>query len=152
MKIKIPKSLLNTSLSEIKNKALDKHEGFALWLGRRSGEAAGLVTEVFVPEYNSGALFYRITDIGDEQLIRHLKDKKLVVLAQIHSHPEEAFHSKTDDELATVNYIGGLSFVVPDFGLTTDTLNFSKRSKVYKLEHGGFWKESSPDDYEVING
>jgi len=36
-----------------------------------------------------------------------------MVAAQVHSHPDEAFHSKGDDEWAIVRHEGALSIVVP---------------------------------------
>jgi hypothetical protein len=38
------------------------------------------------------------------------------LIAQVHSHPNEAYHSEADDEYAIVTAEGGLSFVVPNFG------------------------------------
>ena len=44
-----------------------------------------------------------------------LYENKLKLLAQIHSHPSEAYHSKTDDEFPIMTTLGGLSIVVPYF-------------------------------------
>lgn len=38
-------------------------------------------------------------------------------LARIHSHPDEAFHSPTDDNNPAITFDGALSIVVPYFGL-----------------------------------
>lgn len=38
-------------------------------------------------------------------------------LARIHSHPGEAFHSRTDDRNPVITFDGALSIVVPYFGL-----------------------------------
>lgn len=38
-------------------------------------------------------------------------------ISRIHSHPSEAFHSKTDDENPVLGAEGSLSIVVPFFGL-----------------------------------
>jgi len=38
------------------------------------------------------------------------------LIAQVHSHPTEAYHSEADDRFAIVTAEGGLSLVVPNFG------------------------------------
>jgi hypothetical protein len=38
-------------------------------------------------------------------------------LARVHSHPAEAFHSKTDDANPALSHEGAVSIVVPYFGL-----------------------------------
>lgn len=37
------------------------------------------------------------------------------LIAQIHSHPQEAYHSSTDDRYPIITSLGGLSLVAPDF-------------------------------------
>jgi hypothetical protein len=42
---------------------------------------------------------------------------KMGIRIQVHTHPEEAFHSPTDDEFPIIHKPGFLSLVIPDFGL-----------------------------------
>ena len=46
----------------------------------------------------------------------HLHRSGLLLLAQVHSHPGEAYHSEADDRYAIVTAEGGYSLVAPDFG------------------------------------
>ena len=39
------------------------------------------------------------------------------VRMQVHTHPQEAFHSPTDDAYPIVQTPGFLSLVIPDFGM-----------------------------------
>jgi hypothetical protein len=44
-----------------------------------------------------------------------LADSGLGVRVQVHTHPSEAFHSKTDDDFPLIHEVGFLSLVIPDF-------------------------------------
>ena len=57
-----------------------------------------------------------VTRTGQMQLALALGPEDLYV-SRIHSHPGEAFHSKTDDANPALTYDGALSIVVPFFGL-----------------------------------
>jgi hypothetical protein len=39
-----------------------------------------------------------------------------LAVAQVHSHPYDAYHSEADDQMAPVTVLGALSIVVPRFG------------------------------------
>jgi len=71
------------------------------------------------------------------QLNRALADTGLRLIAQVHSHPGEAYHSEADDRYAIVTVDGGFSLVVPDFGeAPADPSSWA----VYRLVEGD-WQE-----------
>lgn len=56
--------------------------------------------------------------IGDEalrELNRSLNQRGEVLAVQVHAHPDDAYHSDTDDRLAVATTLGALSIVVPAF-------------------------------------
>jgi len=63
----------------------------------------------------------------------------LRLIAQVHSHPGEAYHSRADDRYAIVTAEGGFSLVVPDFG---DAPADPTAWAVYRLDQGA-WRELS---------
>jgi hypothetical protein len=136
----IPAKILEQTLEELRLVGLSQREGFVLWLGDRTRNR---IKEMYVPEYESGKSFYRITEKGNTSLFSHLKQNKLYVLAQIHTHPFEAFHSLADDKMATVAHVGGLSFVLPDFARQATLKNFSELVKTYQLSKLGKWESSN---------
>jgi proteasome lid subunit RPN8/RPN11 len=71
------------------------------------------------------------------ELNQKLSDTGLRLIAQVHSHPGEAYHSETDDRYAIVTADGGLSLVVPDFG---EAPNDPTLWAVYRLSKGS-WLE-----------
>lgn len=70
-----------------------------------------------------------------------LNERSLRLIAQLHSHPGEAYHSETDDRYSVVTARGGLSLVIPDFAAGPFTLD---SCAVYRLEVGGEWIEVPP--------
>ena len=58
------------------------------------------------------------------------------LIAQLHSHPGEAYHSELDDELPIATTAGCLSLVVPDFAREPFAL---RRCAVYRLMPGKGW-------------
>lgn len=65
-------------------------------------------------------------------------------VARIHSHPGDAFHSAADDANPVISFEGGISIVVPFFGLG---LRRGLDACAVYLFHGGYWVElnAGPD-------
>ena len=65
-----------------------------------------------------------------------LYENKMKLIAQIHSHPSEAYHSEADDRFPIVDTYGGVSIVVPDFATGIITLN---DWAIYRLSLNKTW-------------
>src|SRR5690349_13844847 len=76
-----------------------------------------------------------------------LNDRGLRLIAQLHSHPGEAYHSETDDRYSVVTARGGISLVVPDFAQDSFSLD---ACAVYRLDLGGDWRELQPADARAL--
>ena len=88
-------------------------EGAVLWIAEKEAESFR-VRRVIAPRQTASRWHF---DVPLEERIRiamSLREKE-VVLLQVHSHPEEAFHSPTDDRKAMVDRLWALSIVVPNF-------------------------------------
>ena len=145
--VKISAALVQRSVDVLR--AASSVERVVLWLGRRqAGEIK--VTEVFVPTQDTEADYFRIPPDGMADLLARLRDRRLMVAAQVHSHPFEAFHSDADDRWAVVSHVGALSLVVPAFCQNTTASSFVTDAKVYRLVAvGHFIFVPSADAYEV---
>ena len=67
-----------------------------------------------------------------------LNARGLRLVAQLHTHPGEAYHSATDDRFSVVTARGGFSLVVPDFATAPLAI---ESCAAYRLEAGGAWAE-----------
>jgi len=69
-----------------------------------------------------------------------LHKNNLRIIAQIHSHPNEAYHSEADDASPIVATIGGVSIVVPRFA--ADPINLENWA-IYRLSPDKRWEQLS---------
>lgn len=121
-------------------------EGLVLWAGVVDGKTA-IVQQIIVPQQNAirneTGVGYFVEGPILFKLSKHLEKEKLRLIAQVHSHPTEAYHSETDDRYAIVTENGGFSLVVPDFARRPMTLD---ECAIYRLRRG-VWDEL--DDGQV---
>lgn len=119
-------------------------EGFALWAGTTDGTTFR-VHETVIPvqrELRTGGGVAVVVD-GDElhRLNLWLYEHRMTLIAQLHSHPSEAYHSPTDDAFPIATVVGSLSLVVPDFARAPFALG---RCAVYRLAADGAWVGLAP--------
>lgn len=114
-------------------------ECVVLWLGQEG--AQGLeVAEVYRPDQYAEADVFRIPPTSMASLLNVLSSNGLMIAAQVHSHPLEAFHSKADDAWAIVRHLGALSLVLPHFALKTRPASFFTDVKVFQLTAANRWR------------
>ena len=116
----VPRDLADETDVQLRSAGRDGVERFVLWSGLIDDDTFRAQT-THIPKQAA----YRSTEglcvrvDGDELhrlnlwLFQH--GERLAV--QVHSHPTDAYHSDTDDTYPIVTTRGGLSLVVPDFGL-----------------------------------
>lgn len=113
------------------------------WAGVQHGSEF-LVSSAYVPrqlagETDGGCLVM----VDGEQLFQMnvwLHSHHLTLVAQLHSHPTDAYHSVTDDDFAVMTCTGGLSIVVPDYAVHSFSLI---TAAIYRLQPAGSWTELS---------
>jgi len=126
-------------------------ERVVLWLGYREEDDVH-VRDVFVPIQETEADFFRIPEEGMAQVLARLRPERLMVAAQVHTHPHDAYHSPADDRWAIVRHVGGLSLVVPRFCRHTTAETFVDDAKVYALdEQDRFLEVPAVGVYRVIS-
>jgi proteasome lid subunit RPN8/RPN11 len=117
-------------------------ECVVLWLGRRQPGAIEVV-EVYRPIQQVQSHMFHITTAGMDALRDRLRAGRLMVAAQVHTHPQEAFHSEADDRWSIVRHRGALSLVVPWFAGRTAADRFFRDTKAYRLDASDEWIELS---------
>ena len=132
--------IFDRTLSVLHEGGSNHCETVVLWLGRRTASPQ-LITEVFRPEQVVDRDFFKIPASGMRHLLHHLRERQLHLLAQVHSHPEEAFHSRADDVWAVVRHVGAVSLVVPWFGMRTGADTFLEDIAAFQLDASDRWLE-----------
>ncbi|MDA8120901.1 MAG: hypothetical protein M0Z85_12885 [Gammaproteobacteria bacterium] len=126
-----------------------ERECVLLWLGRRK-HGIQCVVGVYRPIQKAVIDYFEIPRQGMAELMSHLHTHRLYVAVQVHTHPEEAFHSLVDDEWAIVRHCGALSIVVPWFAATVTPANFTDVAAVYQLDSANAWNRVEEPSLSAI--
>lgn len=110
----IPAAVLEEAREFFEKCGTDGFEGTAMIKAGPAGTS--LVIPEQIPVRTPYGVSVEVTRAGQMQLALALGPGELYA-SRIHSHPGEAFHSKTDDANPALTYDGALSIVVPFFGL-----------------------------------
>jgi hypothetical protein len=148
--IKVPSSAAQEANDFLKLAGQHNAEGFALWSGRREGTVFS-VESTIIPKQTAYLTETGVcVSVGAEELHRlnvWLYTQKLSLIAQLHSHPEGAYHSETDDTFPIATTIGCLSLVIPDFARFPFSLS---RCAIYRLTAEVKWAYVPPRDAEQL--
>lgn len=93
-----------------------RRESICVWAGRATTEVA-IVTHLIQPVFESTA--YSLTVSQDERflLAQYLRQERLLMFADLHTHPEEAFLSSVDRARPFGARDGFYAGVIPDFAV-----------------------------------
>lgn len=83
--------------------------------GKLTDSPTARATATYHPAHVGSATAYEVPVLELVRLNDWLRKNECSVLAQVHTHPGQAFHSGTDDRWPTIETIGFLSLVVPSF-------------------------------------
>jgi hypothetical protein len=147
--VKVPFELVNQTLVQLQAVGRRHSEHVLFWLGKRQN---GLICiqKIWTPEQQAGRAFFEIPEHSMQALFDELRRNRLIVAAQIHTHPHEVFHSWADDTWAIVRHAGALSLVLPYFALETRSDSFVKDAAVFVLSPANEWIEAAPKDVKRL--
>lgn len=116
-------------------------EGLVLWAGVAENDRF-MVQAVLRPAQHCSSGEHGLLVLVDGRELHRigvwLYERHMQFIAQVHSHPTDAYHSSTDDTIPIVTTEGGLSLVVPDFALGAACL---ADYAVFRLGATGAWSE-----------
>ena len=115
-------------------------ECVVLWLAAREAEQL-TVKEVYRPAQKASEDYFEIPRESMAAIMQRLRQKSLSIAAQIHTHPQRAFHSAADERWAIVRHVGALSVVIPEFARRTTPDSFFDQSAVFRLNESGRWQQ-----------
>lgn len=148
-----PKLLLTQSCWEAVRQALDPeirkgHEGIVYLLGRTDGTVT-LAVSVFRPRAVTTAGSFHVEPKAMAACVHAAGQFELQVVAQLHTHPGQAYHSDGDVEGARIRYPGYASIVLPDYGRRFPRLD---GVAAYLWGAGRGWVELGQKDIIIIPG
>jgi hypothetical protein len=144
--IVVPASLVEETNSQLRLIGRRGMEGFALWAGVPS-ETKFLVRSHIIPQQTGHLLEGGVcVSVGPEELHRinvSLFENQMTLIAQIHTHPTDAYHSETDDAYPIATTVGSVSIVIPYFARQPFALS---RCAVYRLCPQRGWVDLTPQE------
>lgn len=139
-RITVKRSTIRDMLGNMQKFGVHGWELLVLWIGNVHDDGTAEVLHAYIPRQNpvksEEGVGYFVTGETLFELNRDLSTTGLRLIAQVHSHPTQAYHSEADDKYAIVTREGGLSLVVPDFGRA---LAHPSGWAIYRL-HSGEWQ------------
>jgi hypothetical protein len=139
MSLRLRKGLLREAFSILREHGAGRSECVVYLTGARS--EPGQVDEVLHPVHLARPGFYEIDGAWLTNTWIDLARKDREVRVQVHTHREEAFHSKTDDDFPLLQTEGFLSLVIPEFA--TGPIGLTD-SFLAELQGDGRWLELNP--------
>lgn len=149
----IPAAVLTQTLEVLQRAGRDGNEAFVTWGGLVVEEGTTMkIVSAVVPaqraHQTADGLLVTVDGQSLFEVNRALYERGEVLAAQVHSHPQDAYHSSTDDCFSLVTLTGALSVVVPRFG--ADGLNGCRGWAWYRLTGQGQWALLGPRDQVQI--
>lgn len=133
--------LLRTTIAVLRRGGERREERVAVWLSTAASRAPAPIVEVYEPDQVAEVDFFRLPRASMRSLMEHLRSTRRRIVAQIHTHPGRAYHSKVDAEWAIVRHVGALSLVLPRFAATTTPENFLEEVMTYEYSATGDWEQ-----------
>lgn len=138
--LRIPSRLLDASFSFLRACGKRRCECQVLWLAHSTGPM--VVCDIAHSDHRSHASGFELSNQWLSELWLQLASTNTSIVAQVHTHPGRAFHSKTDDAFPIVHTPGFLSIVVPNFGRGSTSLESAYATTIGS---DGAWHAMSPD-------
>ncbi len=144
----IPRHIFTETERFLKQRGKSGREGLILWAGRRDATDGAYVL-ITIKAGDSWPYGVRLRFRQMVKLTQFLASNGMILLAQVHNHPDSIPHSFGDDENPVSHEAGYISIVVPDMGLQGMDL---QQCLVYEYQSHLRWRElDNKDKYQLLN-
>lgn len=140
----VPSLVLDHTELMLRQHGTAGEEGFGAWAGTLAGGDAFVSTLIVPSVETSGGYHGEVSPETVATVFEQLDTLDLVPIAQIHSHPRDAFLSHVDAQRPLVGVHGFLSIIVPSFGFVD--LADVALWRVYAFERRERWRELDDDE------
>ncbi len=148
-RFQVPATIVKQTEETLRSAGIDGYEAFVLWSGQQNGRLFSVRT-AHVPRQNSyrleSGLGVRVDGSELHRLNVWLYEASEILAVQVHAHPDDAYHSETDDTYPIVATLGGLSIVAAEF---CRKQLFTSSTAIYRLYSEG-WTKQTADLIEVM--
>ena len=117
-RLSMPKAIWRIMLAELRRRGNGRTEAGAFLLGQIDGERRQVSAIVYYDQLDPGAYASGVCVLhGDAfaRLWQHCREHHLTVVADVHTHPAQAFQSGSDRTNPMVAREGHIAIIVPNF-------------------------------------
>jgi hypothetical protein len=139
VKVQVSKAQLTETFRLLRDCGRSNRECQVLWVS--AWHDSDRIARVVHSQHSGHTFGFRLKDSFINQLWLELAASRSGVRVQVHTHPQEAFHSRTDDKWPIVHTVGFLSLVIPNFALGREGLD---GAYLASIEANGSWKKLEP--------
>jgi hypothetical protein len=132
----LDKGMLEASFGHFRECGRGREECQILWLS--SWDAPEFLCKVVHPKHHPDRSGFVLEDRWLNDFWLELANANMGIRVQVHTHPQEAFHSPTDDQFPIIHKPGFLSLVIPNFGL--GPIGF-KDAYLTEIQRDGGWRK-----------
>lgn len=143
---RLPRRMIDETFSILRSCGAGERECQLYWAS--SWAEPSILTRVIHPDHQSNFGGVVLDSAWISNLWAELADQNLGVRVQVHTHPGEAFHSKTDDEYPLIHEAGFLSLVIPEFALGPVRL---ERAYLTEIQPNGSWRQVTVEERLAID-
>jgi len=135
-RVNLPHERLAETFEIMQHCGAGRRECQVLWIG--PWHSPDLITEVIHPRHHADGHGFSLDGGWLNTFWIDLASRHVGIRVQVHSHPQSAFHSPTDDEFPIIRTEGFLSLVIPRFALGPVSLEGAYLAEV---QFDGSWSE-----------
>ena len=144
---RLPRRMIEETFSIFRSCGDNQRECQLYWASPWNDPLA--LTEVVHPAHKSSRYGLSIDDAWITSFWNELSEHGLGVRVQVHTHPEDAFHSVTDDTFPLLFNPGFLSLVIPDFAM--GPVGF-RDAYLTEIQPNGGWKRVPINKRILVDG
>lgn len=133
---RISRRMVEETFATFRSCGENRRECQLYWLSPWS--SPGVLTELAHPKHRSNCYGLSVESNWISRFWNDLTAKGLGVRIQVHTHPGEAFHSRTDDSYPLLFDVGFLSLVIPNFAM--GPVGFHN-AYLAEIQPSGSWKQ-----------
>ena len=141
----LPRHMLRETFAHFRSCGRGRRECQVLWAGPWS--TPNSITQLYHPKHEAHAGGFVLADDWLNEFWLSLAREGLGIRVQVHTHPNEAFHSPTDDAFPIIHTIGFLSLVIPNFGC--GPVGFQD-AYLTEIQADGRWREVPIEERLVL--
>lgn len=152
-RVHVPRTAVSQVVAHLRAVGHRGNEGLGFWVGEIDAKNPRVfhVREALIPQQKAIRSREGVAVVVEADELHRigvwLYEKGYQIMAQLHSHPGDAYHSDTDDDFSIATTAGSLSLVVADFARYPFAL---KHCAVFRLNARGIWAQLFHEDVETL--